>query len=64
MQRPLDRRAGGDADHSAIAHQSRVQGHCDVVSWRQLAKLRGKRTIPVGQRLCQRRDGQSGVQVA
>ena len=38
MQRPLDGRAGGDADHRAVAHQSGVERHRNIVTGASLPR--------------------------
>jgi hypothetical protein len=59
VQRPLDRRAGGDVDHSAVAHQGGIERHCDVARRGELAEPSGKNRIASGERLGERCDSKT-----
>ena len=63
MQRPLDGRAGGDADHRAVAHQGGIERDRDIAGRRELAEMRGERRIAVGQRGGERADREPRLQI-
>ena len=62
MQRPLDGRAGADADHRAVAHQRGIERDGDIACRRQLAELRRERRIAIGERGGERTDRKPALQ--
>ncbi len=62
MNRPLDGRAGGDADHGAVAHQRGIERDRDVACRRELAEMGSERRIAVGQRVGERADRKPRLQ--
>ena len=56
MQRPLDGRAGTDADDRAVAHQRGVERDGDIAPRRQRAEFFRKRRIASGERGGERTD--------
>ena len=56
MNRPLDGRAGGNADHRAIAHQRGIERDRGVACRRKLAEMASQRRIAIGQRVGERAD--------
>ena len=62
MDRPLDGRAGGDADHRAVAHQRGIERDRGIACRRELAEMGSERRIAIGQRVGERADRKPRLQ--
>ena len=58
----VERRAGRDLDHGAVAHEGGVERDRDIVGRHDLAEMRRRPPVAGGQRLRQRADGQPGLE--
>ena len=56
MERPLDGRAGANADHGAVAHECGVERDRNVACRRKLAEMRHQFFIVLGERRGERSD--------